>query len=160
MILVAVQYYSITELWGSPAYTPEELMGRSPDVRRAADIVLARALGPRLRPAGGKPDADRRPPTVAAIDPGRATARDNCVALRPVGSRLRADVLLPRAGVWIRGAGGADSLALHRFGPLAAYPLAPISGGRAASLVIPPDSALAPWRLRVRAHGPLAVCTR
>ena len=160
MILSALQYYAISSLWGSPAYTPEELMHRPPDVRRAADIVLARALEPRLHGAAGKPHIHARPPVVAAIPRGRATPRGNCIALRPAGSELKADLLVPEAGLWISRAGDATSLALHRFSPFAAYPLGWPLGSRAASLVITPDSAPTPWQLRVHARRPVTACAR
>lgn len=54
MLISAGPYYAISDLWGSPAYTPQELMQRPLPVRRAADLVLARALSVHLRD-GGKP---------------------------------------------------------------------------------------------------------
>jgi hypothetical protein len=160
MILGALAYYVISDRWGSPAYAPTELVGRPLGVRWAADVVLARALGLRLRAAGARPSTDARPPTVGAIVHGRATRKANCVTLRPVGFQLTADLIVPSAGLWIGDGSKSGSLYLRRFGPLPAYPLTWPSRGRAASLAIPPDSAQAPWQLQVSAREPLTACTR
>ncbi|MGH2965920.1 MAG: hypothetical protein ACRDMH_11140 [Solirubrobacterales bacterium] len=160
MILGALPYYVISDRWGSPAYPPDELLRRPPAVRWAADAVLARALSLKLGAAGPKPKSDAQPPSVSAIAHGRATRDGNCTTLRPAGSQLTADLIVPSAGLWISGLGAGASPALHRFGPLAAYPLGSASAGRPASLVIPPDSAPVPWRLQVSARRPVTACSR
>jgi hypothetical protein len=160
MVLGALPYYVISDQWGSPAYTPEELLRRPVGVRWAADVVLARALSVKLGAAGPKPRSSAQPPPVSAIAGGRARQLGNCTTLRPAGSGLTADLVVPREGLWIGGLIAGDSLALHRFGPLPAYPLDVPPGGRAASLVIPTDAAPTPWRLRVAAGRPLTACSR
>jgi hypothetical protein len=159
LILEAGPYYVISALWGSPAYTPEELAERPPNVQSAADIVLARALGVRLRAAGAKPAVDAPPPRVAAISGGRAVPRRNCTVLRPTGAQVSADLLVPNGGLWIRNSGGRASLALRRFAPVASYPLGPLPAGRAQSLVIPGDDSTRPWTVNVRARGPVVACS-
>jgi hypothetical protein len=159
MILGALSYIVISSLWGSPAYTPGELRHRPPNVRWAADVVLARALGVQLRRAGASPRAASPPPSTRAVVHGRVTARGNCVRLRPVGARLTADLALPRTGLWISDTAPGNSLSLHRFAPFPGYPLSPIPKGHAALLRIPPDSASMPWRLAVSARRPMRICT-
>jgi hypothetical protein len=132
------QYLSAVKAFGSPAYTPEELVSAPQASQLETDKVLGAMLGLRLEPggAGGGPCRTVRATTTGdtglELGPGR-------VGLR-ASEEARAKVELGRF---------SDQL------PLVAGSLAP---GSRASLTIPADESDRPWRLGLVGHGPVAVC--
>jgi hypothetical protein len=153
-------YYETTRAWGSPAYSVPELLSSSPSVQRAADIVLARADDARLEPGGGAQSTTGPSPQIAGLQGGTQRTTGGCAVLRPSGMAVTGDIAVPPDGLSLRApAGPPESLTLHRFGPLPAYPLAWPSGRRVALLTFPRDLSSVPWRLRVAAAHPLTVCT-
>jgi hypothetical protein len=159
-VIDARTYYEIASAWGSPAYPVPELLSSPPAVQRAADIVLARAYTVRLASGGGAPSATGQAPQIADVQGGTQRTSGSCAVLRPTGAAVTGDVAVPPDGLLLRApAGLPQSLVLHRFGPLPAYPLKWPSGQGMASLAIPRDLSSVPWRLRVAAEHPLAVCS-
>ena len=180
--VVAGDYLAAVAQFGSPAATPDEIVGRSPSVRREADIVLTRALGLGLENApiqagGGEP-------AVARLTGGRlARAPAGCVRFEPepAGS---IEVRFAAPGLALRAGDGRATMRLRRFaegyGPddaPAEAELFPDGGGlsvfgsalplplvlelppaQATALRIPADDFRRPWHARVTTDTPTVVC--
>jgi hypothetical protein len=136
----AGQYLQAVEDFGSPAYTPDELVTAPPVARRQADIVLFFAL-----------------PISTVSGPGPLRAAAGCAAIPPGGGELRLRPGLTRIGV---PPGPAVELSLRRFAtdefPV---PLESAPGGSAIVLRIPRDRAAQPWYLQVKAPRGARVCS-
>lgn len=141
----AGKYFAATAEYGSPAYTPGELMAAPADGRFQADVVLAHALPLSLAPARGSRGAGRM--TCRSI---RSGSREE-VALAP-GSKTRIEV----------GPGPEATLLLRRFAAAEGeYPIRTEGqpGGSASELAIPADRVGLPWHLAAEAEQAVRVCT-
>jgi hypothetical protein len=137
----AGKYLEAVREFGSPAYSPAELVD-APDVaRRQADIVLSQALPLSTETfVGATPDPQRD-----CIDASGEGAEG--IRLSPGTTRIEV------------GAGPLASFDLRRFAT-GEFPV-PTEGSPGASttlLTIPPDSSPRPWRLRVEAEQDVRVC--
>jgi len=142
----AGEYLTAMREYGSPAYTPAEL-ARAPEAGRAqADIVLASAL-----PVTSEIESQ------AGLGPDRG---DRCIRVRG-GRGADAPVLIlhPGSTKIELASGDPGTIRLRRFA-VAEYPLVSegVPGGSTTLLRIPRDSTTRPWRLRVEATQPTAVC--
>ena len=108
-------YLSAVDDFGSPAYTPEELIKAPEPPRVAADKVLAAALRIKLFLQRGTPAGRGAPPKVIGPRSGLMSRNGGCVTVSGKGSV--APVLdLPAGGVTMRPTGSARTeLQLERF---------------------------------------------
>jgi len=137
----AGKYLEAQHEYGSPAYTPEELL-EAPEVgRHQADVVLAQALPISIETEAGIDSAGRRCTTLSGA------ARAVSLGVGPGVTRIDVE------------AGPAASLALRRFAA-SGYPVRTEGApGDSTTLVrIPSDTSVRPWRLQVRARQPVRVC--
>jgi hypothetical protein len=137
----AGKYLEAEGEYGSPAYTPAELLAAPAVGRRQADIVLGQALPISTRTyPGAEPDPQGRCTTVAAGEPPE-------VRLAPGVTRIEVEP------------GPQASFSLRRFAA-AGYPVrtegAP--GSSTTLLRIPRDGSHHAWFLRVDAAQPTHVC--
>jgi hypothetical protein len=140
--VVAGTYLTVTEEYGSPAYSQRELAGAPPVARHQADVVLVAALPVTAKPA--------RP----AAGPGQACVRLAAGAEKP-------EVRLPLGGARIELAPGAPgTFLLRRFGPADRGGVAatPIAGGAGVTLRIPRDRSARPWKGWLEATQGATVC--
>jgi hypothetical protein len=139
----AIPYLTAVDEYGSPAYTPEELLSAPEEGRRQADIVLAQAL-----PISTATQ-------LGALGPGDG---GNCVAIPAgAGSDLALGFGLTRIEV---GPGDEAQLALRRFSQ-EQFPVLTegVEGDSVTVLRIPRDGAPAiPWHLQVSAEQDARVC--
>jgi hypothetical protein len=144
----AAGYFKIRDAYGSPAFSTSELLTEELEDRRVADIVLARALDLRLRPAPSIITSSKAtPPQVVATQAASSGAGPSCITLTPRDGPAASQMLLPRGGVAMSTSGGEPvGLALGRFDG-SAYPLQPLQPRGAGLLVIPPGTDPTPWRL-------------
>lgn len=141
----AEEYFPAEREYGSPAYSPRELVDAPEPGRRQADVILSQAL-----PIS----------TVAHLGTALGASAHDCVVL-PGGSgedgrAVRLSPGLTRIEV---APGPHASFALRRFA-VGEYPVlvegAP--GGSVTALRIPRDRAEQPWFLRVEAEQAARVC--
>jgi hypothetical protein len=178
----ADQYFDVTEEFGSPAASPEEILRRPEDARANADGVLAAALRLDLRPAG--PPTTLGPiPRPVAQSLGVGEPKAGCLEFKPFAPRSSVEVRVPAAGLWLRPREGANAeVRLRRFGD--SYPQGDEPPGRerfagfvfgnrdfikpavlrppdatGTSLVIPRDRApSAPWYAQLTTDQLLEAC--
>jgi hypothetical protein len=138
----AGEYLEAVEEYGSPAYTPAELL-EAPDAgRKQADVVLSQAL-----PLS----------TVTRLGGYRAQAGPGCVE---TGAGAAGAVRLGPGETRIEVASGAHAdFSLRRFAA-GEYPVRTegADGDSVTLLRIPRDTARQPWFLRVEASQPVRVC--
>lgn len=137
----AGEYLQAVDEYGSPAYTPEELVTAPVPARRQADIVLAQALPLSRRTTPGEYDA--APHGHCTSVPGSGPE----VPLAPGTTRIE---LAP---------GPPGDISLRRFAS-GEYPVPSrgIPGNSTTLLRIPSDGATQPWYLHVEASQPARVC--
>jgi hypothetical protein len=135
----AVRYFSATDDWGSPAYSPDKLLRAREDARENADNVLSAALGLTLASAA-RPASPGPTPTAGIRQGGYVKPSARCLAFEPKLGRANVEVRVPQAGLWLRPERGANAeLRLRRFG--STYPAndQPPGAPLFATWVIPPD---------------------
>jgi hypothetical protein len=156
--LNAYAYFPVRDMYGSPAFPADELPRRSVEVRKVADIVLARALQLKLTAL------DRPAPTTATAVPGDADEpvslglRD-CLIVRPGPDGSSPALALPAGGVTVDSSAGAPaSVYLRRFGDGFDVALGDVPGDGVALLALPPDASPHPWQAVVRSSQPVRIC--
>lgn len=143
--ILAGEYLTAVDEYGSPAYTPDELASASEAARYQADVVLAHAL-----------------PVTTEIQPGVALGADDseCSSI-PAGAGLSTAPLPLRPGMTriAFAVGGPGTIRLRRFAT-GKYPLVTegIGGESTVLLFIPRDNVVRPWRLQVEAAQPVTIC--
>jgi hypothetical protein len=137
--IVAGEYFSAIDDYGSPAYSVAELQRAPPDVREVADLLLAAAL--RLSPVTGSARADR-----------------DCRRAAPTGNETTLTV--PPGGLVVLGdQRQAVELRVGRFAD--GYPIAfpGLSGREPVTLAIPGNAARVPWHAQLMGlRAPVEVC--
>jgi hypothetical protein len=136
-LLDAGSYLSAVDAYGSPAYTPAELVGAPELARVAADTVSDAALRVHLQPA----------------------------ALGAAHRCLRVDVArtpsapVPAGGFIIRAQSPGVEAGLRRYAR-GSFPvsLGTLPPGQPQLLRIPPDRSSVPWTLQLTGRGEAAVC--
>ncbi len=140
----AGEYLTAVREYGSPAYTPAELVDAPEAGRKQADLVLANAL----------------PVSIEAPAPAASAAGGRCVEV-PAGAGLKAPPVPLRPGVTTVefGPGGPGTIRLRRFAR-AEYPLVSegIAAGSTTRLDVPPDKSARPWLLQAEATQGATVC--
>jgi hypothetical protein len=160
MTLTAGEYFAVKAAFGTPAFSPTELHSAPLADRHVADVVLARALDLKLRPAPSlNPSAKAERPKVVTTTGTTRDSGPSCVTIAPRSGPAGSQVALPRGGIALSTSGGSPvGLVLGRFGGYG-YPLQQLQPRGAAVLVIPPDLNPTPWRLLVGpAQQPVTAC--
>jgi hypothetical protein len=137
----AKTYLAAVDDYGSPAYSEDELAEKPDDVRSAADVTLAQALGLTLgssNATGGKLDCQ----TLAATSTGRTG-----LTLFSGDFKLTND---SATGIVVR---------LGRFSGELPVQLGYFVSGSEVSLEIPADSSSRPWELGLAGDGPVELCS-
>jgi hypothetical protein len=160
--LSAGEYSRVLADYGSPAYSPAELMSRPQPVRATADYVLLRATGSELRPTGSLPASHNPAPRgLQAVGGKWTTALRGCIELRTSDAAAGGMLSLPagrlalaaRAGppVMVRAGGFAEGA------PVATGSL---RGGDRAVLDLPAThGVLGDWRVAIQAHQRVRACS-
>ncbi len=144
--IFAGPYLEAVEEYGSPAYTPGELVSAPEEGRRQADLVLARILPISAVTRAGAYEAG----------PGA----ENCVALPAGDGAPTPEVRLSPGLTRIELAPGPHAdFSLRRFA-VGVYPVLTdgADGDSVTVLRIPRDQAAIPWRLLVEADQDARVC--
>lgn len=129
-------YLSARDAYGSPAYSPAEIVAAPEVARIPADKVLAAALGVGLSPA-----------TAGGSECRRVTATEAAPAT----------LTLPAGGAALRSSAPLQ-LALERFSAGFPVALGELPSGGWQELAIPSDRSRRPWRLRLTGAGTAQVC--
>jgi hypothetical protein len=134
-------YLEAEEEFGSPAYTPEELMDAPEVGRSAADVVISQALPLRTSTSPGA----AAPGAACALGGGPGAPEDT--TLEPGVSEILVEP------------GPPVTINLARFAE-AEYPVqtAGATADTTVRLTIPKDDSSVPWRVRVEAQQPVYVC--
>jgi hypothetical protein len=133
-------YFSISEDYGSPAFSESELAARPQSERERADFTLAQALGLALHaPSGVR--------TVA------------CQPLQASDAGYTGVTLLHGGFTLTNRSGGSVEVLLGRFAEGFPVSLGPVEDGLKTALVIPADESPRPWNLGVVGNGPVQLCT-
>jgi hypothetical protein len=134
--VVSALYFNAVRELGSPADDIDELEARPEQVRVAADGVLVGALAIAPKPTGAR--------------------RESCIRSLPTSSGVL-DVRATGAGVVIHPGTTPAELRVRRFA--ASFPRKPLAVLRTTSEVSLPQRGVArPWRVRITASAPVAVC--
>ncbi|HEU4707460.1 MAG TPA: hypothetical protein VFS64_09740 [Solirubrobacterales bacterium] len=130
--------------FGSPAYTPKELVGAPEPGRRQADVVISQALPLRTSTSAG---AERRGKSCKL---GGGPGGPEDTALTPGVTKILAEP------------GPQLTISLARFAEPGEYPVktAGAPGDSTTLLTIPRDRSEVPWRVRVEARQAVYVCGR
>ena len=138
-IVDAASYFSAIDEFGSPAYTPEELLDAPERARHSADSVFAAALELRLEPVTG--------------------AATGCEPVAIAADRSTIELPAPPASVRIRGREGTVQVGLRRYASLALpADLGTVESGDDVELAIPADASDQPWQLGLEGSGRIEVC--
>jgi hypothetical protein len=154
-------YFEMTEEDGSPAYSLSEIETAGGIAREAADQELIRTLEievmPRLAP---KIDRSAPAPQLLSESNGHARPHGACVVLLPEkGRAANFQLALPRGGFsYLTSPGTKVAIKLARFADAPANELAPVAGS--GEVVIPTDSAPAPWRAELTTEAKVLACAR
>jgi hypothetical protein len=150
-------YLEAVDELGSPADTPNEVLGRPEPVRQTADDVLIHAL--RIGPFRARPLTAATTPRVVSAE-GKVERRAPCVVFRPSGApssvelRTEADLVAGNEG---------NTAAEYRLRSFAdGYP--PAASGMLAAesrqtLPLGRGQHARPWWILVTAYGPVEFCT-
>jgi hypothetical protein len=160
----AAEYLAAVRAFGHGGYTPAEIGGKPEELRSAADVTEAGALGLRLEPAPRPPRDGAAPrvahPRIAAQNKaGCTTVRAGAGAGEGTSGSGGVEFILPRGGAWLGLSRPADAdIHLARFADGAAVPLGQPAGAEGLELHIPSDHASVPWRLVIRSGGRITAC--
>jgi hypothetical protein len=161
--LTAAGYSIVIDKYGSPAYRPAELPSLSPGVRRAADTVLARALGLQLQqaPAPAR-EADSAPTPITPAAGAWRAAGSGCLRLSPSAGATSATLRPTSPVVEIRAGPQPATVTLGRFADGTPVSVGAVPPGTASQLQIPPDApgenSPVQWRVGVAGASGAAVC--
>lgn len=140
LVVGAGGYLAGVDRYGhSPAYTIDELSGRSEEVRHGADDVLVKALA--LRPTAPRGHA----------------ASAGCWTVRPNRDGVPTPFELPVAGVVLDGPQPA-TVHVRRFADRTFVEVGDTLAGTRSELRLYPDAAARPWVGAVESAGPVRVC--
>jgi len=159
LYFTAGEYFSATEDFGSPAYSPSELAAAAPGPRAAADIVLGEALGLAPAPIRGLPRSrGSAPPRPIKAVGGRVTRRGSCLRFSPgrAGDSGLSLYVPPGGFAYRSGPSSEAAVSLGRYANDFPISLAPVRG--TALVRIPRDASAQPWRAQFETAEPLTVC--
>lgn len=156
LVITVDTYFRIADRFGSPAMSPTEVARQPEPVRRAADLVLARALEVELRPVSTR--LPRFAVPAREDDGTRRVPEHGCVRTHPRPGRSET-LSLPEGGALLRAAAGPPvEPRLTRFSDTFPLPLLDLHGGSVARLSIPEDAARRSWRLLMDSDQPVIAC--
>jgi hypothetical protein len=149
--------------YGSPAYSPAEVLSRPQPVRVVADDVLLRAGGSELQPRGSLPASQNPAPRDLLAFGGKwTTASRGCIELRPSDAAARGVLSLP-AGRRLGLAANAGPPVIVRAGLFAedaAIPIGFLQGGGRAVLDLPATAGvLERWQVAIQAQQRVLACS-
>lgn len=138
--IFAGEYIAAVDEYGSPAYSPAELVSAPPHARKQADVVLGQAL-----PISTVTN-------LGAFEGGGGA----CVRIPPGGEEVEVGAGVTRIEL---APGPPAAFSLRRFAS-GEYPVVTegAPGGSATELRIPHDAAAQPWQLQVVAEQPAFAC--
>jgi hypothetical protein len=145
MLFPAWAYFDASDDFGSPAFSPDELVGAGAQAREAADQELVRAFALSADPA---PSAEK----------GLGSTRGCLTLAATSGGSGNLQFEVPPGGFAYRTAQSTEvEVKVGRFGPPVAE-LPPVKGS--AEVAIPTDASSLPWRAELRAGTRTLVCRR
>jgi hypothetical protein len=158
MFFSAAAYFDAAADFGSPAYSPDQLLAAGEQAREAADQELVRALALEAEPLSSRLRAAGPPPRVVAATNGRGTALGGCVRLIPsTGQSASFQLELPPGGFSYATRSGTElEVRLARFADAFAT-LVPVPFDQ-GEITIPPDAGEVPWRAEVQTDGRTLAC--
>lgn len=152
-------YLPAVDDYGSPAYTPEELVAVPEHARVAADKTLAGAL--RLTFTRGRGSGVSPGPAPAAVGETAVISDGACVMVDGA-AEAPAIISLPPGGAQIEARGeGQTAVRLRRYAG-GSFPVngGTLEGGGSAELAIPLDRATEPWEAEFTGSQRVRVCGR
>ncbi|MFL5892065.1 MAG: hypothetical protein ACJ75I_04915 [Solirubrobacterales bacterium] len=162
--LTAYGYRSVFDKYGSPAYSPAELPSKSPELRRAADTVLVRALLLRLHPI--ETSVRGTAPAPKPLVPDRSawrTERSGCVKLPPSSTTSSAMVQIATAGAAIEAGSGPVTVTVGRFADGTPVQLGTVPANASSALLVPADApgqaSPVRWRIGLGDANGATVCS-
>jgi hypothetical protein len=144
--------------YGSPAYSPADLVEASPAAREAADEELFDALGIRAKPLSVlRPFSTGEGVRLAIISSGEVRRRRACAAIDPLPGAEMVAVFeaLPGGFSYVSGAAPLE-VTLGRFADATHAALNLPSG--ASQVRIPEDGSARPWVVSVTTGTPALIC--
>jgi hypothetical protein len=161
MVVPTGDYLAAADELGSPAYSLDQVTGRSEQVREHADqqLVHSLQLAPRAEPAPPAAAAAAGP-SLEATDGAVVTGRGACRRIAPQLGGAGAIFALQPGGFTIEPGPGADPhLALRRFGEDFVAQLPAPAAGALSVVRIPGDGGTDPWHLAITVSAPVTVCS-
>jgi hypothetical protein len=135
--LDAGSYFSAVDAYGSPAYSPAELVTAPVSARVSADMVSAAALGIRLAPGG-------------------QAVSGACLRLDP---RTAPTFAIPTRGILLTASGPGTQVSLRRYAS-GSFPvqLGTLTPGTPELLRIPTDRSTRPWSAQLTGGAGVTTC--
>jgi hypothetical protein len=161
-LLPASGYRRVLADYGSPAYSPAELMSRPQAVRNTADFVLLHATGSELRPTGSLPASHNPAPRGLLAFGGKwTTASRGCIELRPSDAAAGGVLSLPAPHLALAAnAGPPVVVRAGLFADGAAIPIGSLQGGGRVVLDLPAtDGVLEHWQVAIQARQRVLACS-
>jgi hypothetical protein len=136
----ATSYLAAVDRFGSYAFSPDELLDQSPQIRADADRVLASAERLSLQPATGRLGANNCTDLLSGGPTSPAVRQ-----LRPGHIRLEANE--------------SAEVYLGRFAPDYPVALGTLTPRSPVTLAVPRDAHPRPWRIAISSAAPVKLCT-
>lgn len=154
--VAAGNYLSLVAAHGSFADEPREILQRPPEVRAAADVLLAAAMRLALEPV---PALRSRGPTPRVLSPvGGVASRQGCVVFDPGRDSNVLELQAPRTGLAIEAGTTAVEVRVRRFAEGYAAVVGSAAPHTSAVLRLPPDDFEGPWYASVTAASRTRIC--
>jgi hypothetical protein len=159
MFFPAWAYFEVTEDFGSPAFSLDELRATGEQAKEAADQEFVRVLGITAEPTDAGALLGKGPrPKALAVAGGKARPLGHCLWLRPDPGRTGSFQLeVPPGGIVYRAPNTELAPKLARFGTAYATELPATRGS--TEIAIPVDSAETPWRVQFDTPTRTLVCS-
>ena len=149
------EYFDAIDRFGSPADTPEELLGEPEVARTEADRVLVQALqlGFEPTPKGDPaPGVRLAPPQVLGAE---ATERGSCYRLEPQGGSYFARFQVPPPGISFEAGAPPSKVTVGRFAPPSQRLGSPPAEG---TIALAPDASPQSWTVDFQFSSAATVC--
>lgn len=153
----AAQYFVAVDRFGSPAYTPEEIVAAPDYARAAADAVLVGAYGLTMGAPGRRADAAAEPLATPTLLNAEARRRGACAEVTPTSpGPWYAAFEAPAGGIAYDADAAPIGVTVGRF---ADPPSVAIDGGGPrGTLRLPADGSTQPWRIGFQMTGAVRFC--
>ena len=159
----AGRYLEVSDAYGSPAYSPEELATAPEYARLAADRALGAALRLTFTPGDEMPAGDEMPFVAGQapqpVAPTTARTDGACVRVEPSEGAPAVLDLAPGGAEFETFGAGETTVSARRFAT-ASFPITAgtMSGPDTATLTIPTDRSERPWQIGLVGSQPVRVC--